>query len=69
MLPIILLVKIITYARNEGLFKKLAQNPDIEQNDTGHYDKVLGKIQETPKARRIIPKKSPKMKVVPKLKG
>ena len=72
LLPIILLVKLITFARGQGLFKQPAPHSSsggLEQDVESAVYEPVPAAKQTPNARRIIPKNVRNMKAVPKLKA
>jgi hypothetical protein len=71
LLPIILLVKIAYFARGQRLFKQLepSTSRDLQQDVESALPETGPAPKQTTNARRIIPKKTPNMKAVPKLKA
>lgn len=76
LLPIILIIKAVHLARRHGYLKQLGhrsssqRDVDIEQDvELAMKKSATLAMKKTPKARRIIPKKAPKMKAVPRLKA
>jgi hypothetical protein len=65
LLPIILVVKIVSFVRSQGFFQQLAGSSPGDQD----VERGVPAAKQTPNARRIIPKNAPKMKAVPKLKA
>ncbi|CAB3989881.1 Hypothetical predicted protein [Paramuricea clavata] len=71
LLPIILLVKIAYFARGQRLLKQLepSTSRDLQQDVESALPETVPAPKQTTNARRIIPKKTPNMKAVPKLKA
>lgn len=69
-IPIILLVKIINFARSRGVLKQLTppSSKDVEQGPA-EVENAPTPTKQTPNARRIVPKKTPNMRAAPKLKA